>query len=91
MKVVSICLLLTLVGCATSPLVRLDVDERLLDSCPKTLPILPSGDDTAGLEWSKTMLSLYAKCANMNTSLSAVIKSYNEKVDKATKQLDMGR
>jgi hypothetical protein len=76
---------LVLVGCGeTVPLVKLDVDERLLARCPKTLPVLPSGEDTAGLGWSSSMLSLYAKCAKDHESLAKVIEDYNEKIDKAS-------
>jgi hypothetical protein len=81
-----VCILLG--GCgATTPLVVLDVDQRLLDRCHKTLPELASSSDTDNLEWSKTMLGLYAKCAKKHDSLATVIEEYNEKVMRATKDL----
>lgn len=86
---IAVCLL---TGCCeTVPLVKLDVDERLLTRCLKTLPALSSGEDTAGLEWSSAMLSLYAKCAWTQDSLAKVIETYNEKIDEATKKLGTER
>lgn len=79
-----------LCGCSsTTPLVALDVDQRLLDRCHKTLPALASSSDTDNLEWSKTMLGLYAKCAKKHDSLATVIEEYNEKVMRATKDLEI--
>ena len=81
--------ILVLAGCyETVPLVKLDVDERLLARCSKTLPTLSSGEDTDGLEWSSAMLSLYAECAKSQDSLAKVIETYNGKIDKATKRLE---
>lgn len=78
-----------LYGCgATAPLVDLDVDRRLLERCSKTLPALASSSDTDNLEWSKAMLGLYAKCAKNHDSLATVIESYNDRVVKATKNLE---
>jgi hypothetical protein len=92
MKVLFLTVTLALVGCCeTVPLVKLDVDERLLTRCPKTLPALSSGEDTSGLEWSSDMLSLYAKCAKNQESLAKVIETYNEKIDKASKKLGTER
>jgi hypothetical protein len=89
---ISVLAVFSLVGCyETVPLVKLDIDERLLARCPKTLPVLTSAEDTAGLEWSSAMLSLYATCAKNQDSLAKVIEAYNEKIDAATKKLGTER
>jgi len=81
-----------LCGCgATAPLVVLDVDSRLLERCSKTLPVLASGSDVENLEWSKSMLGLYAKCAKSHESLAIVIEAYNGKIDEAAKKLGTER
>ncbi len=88
----TILILVSLAGCfETTPLVKLDVDERLLARCPKTLPVLSSGEDTEALSWSESMLSVYAKCAKTQESLAKVIETYNAKISEATKKLGTER
>ncbi len=92
MRVLLLAATLSIVGCGeTIPLVKLDVDDRLLARCPKTLPVLSSGEDTDGLGWSSAMLSMYARCAKDHESLAKVVETYNEKIDKAAKKLGTER
>lgn len=84
--------LISLAGCfETVPLMKLDVDERLLARCPKTLPVLTSGEDTEGLSWSSSMLGIYAQCAKNQDSLAKVVEAYNARIDEATKKLGTER
>ncbi len=85
-------ILLILSGCQTTQsLIKLDVDKRLLEPCPKTFPKLASGDDTENLDWSKSMLTIYAKCAKDKNALATLIQDHNEKVDKIDKELKIER
>lgn len=76
-------------GCVatTSPLVKLDLDERLLVPCQKELPRLKSTEDTEVLEWSKQMTLIYVRCSEQDGAKSDFIRRYNTRVDEANAKI----